>query len=95
MIRTPLGDGTVHIGDGFAANAGRVEFGSPENGGVGQNITDSFFVNNPTFGSENWPIYPPTPASKNVDPIIAKTEFFDNFPSNHPDRFKGIQEGEL
>lgn len=85
MKRQPLGDNTVHIGGPFiVANGGVVEFGRPENGGPGETshrdpATDPI-------------AFPETPASANVYPIIYDVETSDQFPRNHPDRWKGIQE---
>ncbi len=86
MERTPLGDFTVHIGAGFCANAGRVEFDPMPNSGVGE-----MSHRNPAAD----PIpFPPTPGvdTIQVHPIMKQPEFFTGHPERAP---KGIQEGEV
>lgn len=89
LIRTPLGDDTVHVGDGFAANAGKVEFDPLPNSGPGE-------MSHRDPATDPIP-FPPTPGvgTIQVHPIIVETEFSDIYPSNHPDRWKGIQKGEV
>ena len=90
MERTPLGDDTVHIGAGFAANAGRVEFDPLPNSGVGETSH-----RNPATD----PIpFPPTPGvdTIQVHPIMKQPDFWavhsgsSAFGAN-----KGITEGEV
>lgn len=89
LERTPL-DSIVLIGAGFCANAGRVEFDPSPNSGEGTMHPNGLFWSQPTF-SGGWPIYPDTPASRNVDPIIKAADFFGGpGKGDH-----GIREGEV